>query len=162
MRGKSLVKRCGPFCHAPVAERTIVSEDWVFDIARTSCTVCNMLFDGACGLNTLTSRNVFSWRPPQNPFTETSSLAPSDIIIGGSVSQDLIHESVSLIPPRHHGRFQWVGWQWYPRFCCGRSMESLHGGKRGRASIMAVIAVINGCDHHNGCNHRNVCNRCNV
>ncbi len=39
------------------------------------------LFDGACGLNTLTSRNVFSWRPPQNPFMETSSLAPSDILV---------------------------------------------------------------------------------
>ena len=28
-------------------------------------------------MKTLTCRNVLSWRPPQNPFTETSSLAPS-------------------------------------------------------------------------------------
>ncbi len=64
---------------------------------------CNMqfamlefLFDGACGLNTLTSRNVFSWRPPQNPFIETSSLAPSDIIIGGSVSKGFTSQGLEI------------------------------------------------------------------
>ena len=35
------------------------------------------LFDGAWGLNTLTSMKVFSKVPPQNPFAAMSSRAPS-------------------------------------------------------------------------------------
>ena len=38
------------------------------------------LLVGAWGLNTLTSRKVLSKRPPQNPLTAMSSLAPSAVI----------------------------------------------------------------------------------
>ncbi len=48
------------------------------------------LFDAACGLNTLTSRNVFSWRPPQNPFIETSQY------IGGSVSKGFTSQGLEI------------------------------------------------------------------
>ena len=37
-----------------------------------------VLLESACGLKTRTSMKVLSYRPPQNPFTATSSQAPSD------------------------------------------------------------------------------------
>ena len=36
--------------------------------------------DGAIGLKTLTSKNVFSYLPPQTPFADRSSLAPSCVL----------------------------------------------------------------------------------
>ena len=47
------------------------------------------LFEGANGLNTLTSRNPLSYVPPQKPFATTSSRAPSWVLAVALVSCSL-------------------------------------------------------------------------
>ena len=39
-----------------------------------------MLFEGACGLNTLTSKNVLCEEHPQNPSAAMSRRAPSSVL----------------------------------------------------------------------------------
>ena len=47
------------------------------------------LFEGANGLNTLTSRNALSYVPPQKPFATMSRRAPSLVLAVALVSCSL-------------------------------------------------------------------------
>ncbi len=83
--GRSLVEDCGLFSHTPVAEKTI----GVKDECSTSVTLCFQ-------------ERFLVAPPPQNPFTETSSLAPSDIEVLCD-TRLYLSEVGDRVPPRHHG-----------------------------------------------------------
>ncbi len=84
-------------------------------LALFSClyqfAVLEFLLDGSCGLNTLTSRNVFSWRPPPEPFHRDVKSGTVRYIEVLCETRLYLSEVGDRVPPRHHGILRLVGRQ---------------------------------------------------
>ena len=63
---------------------------FLFHVCGKQALGVGVVLDGASGLRTLTSKNVFSKWPPQKPSAAMSDLAPMSVMVEASLKVSLV------------------------------------------------------------------------